>query len=108
MPERSPAAHPVSRRDRASAAPVEPHQFGRAPGEIPVSAESAYARRLGARDGHVRPNPVAAVAHDNVLPGLLALDRLDHAFDDLGDLKNVRAILDLVDDRLGAHAEEAA
>src|SRR4051794_35626221 len=99
MPERSPAAYRVSRQGRASAAPVEPHQFGRAAGEIPVAAESAYARCLGARDGHIGPDPIAAVAHDNVLPGLLALDRLDHAFDDLGDLENVRAVLDLVDDR---------
>src|SRR2546423_5221534 len=100
LPERPPMAYPVSRRGRASAAPVEPHQFSRAAGEIPVATESAHARCLGARDGHIGPDPVAAVAHDNILPGLLALDRLDHAFDDLGDLENVRAIPDLVNDRL--------
>src|SRR5204863_739095 len=55
------------------AAPVEPHQFGRAAGEIPVAAEGAQARSLGARDGHVRADPVAAIAHDDVLSGLFAL-----------------------------------
>src|SRR6185369_14194123 len=88
------------------AAPVEPHQLGRAAGKIPVAAERAHAGGLGAGDGHVGPDPIAAVAHDDVLPRLLALDRLHHALDDLGDLENVRTVLDLVDDRLGAHAEE--
>src|SRR5437764_7528598 len=108
MPERSRAARPASPRGRASAAPVEPHQFGRAAGKIPVAAERTHARRFGARDGDVGADPIAAVAHDNVLPRLLPLDRLHYAFDDLGDLEDVRAVLDIVDDRLGANAKEAA
>src|SRR5438128_2672610 len=108
MPERSRAARPASPRGHTSTAPVDPHQFGRAPGEIPVAAKRAHARGLRARNRHVRADPIAAVAHDNILPWLLTLDRLHHAFDDLRNLENVCAIFDLVDDRLGAHAEEAA
>src|SRR5215212_1550009 len=90
------------------AAPVEPDQFGRAAGEIPVAAEGAHARGFGARDRHILPDPVARIADDDVLARLLAFDWFHHAFDDLRNLEDVRAVLDLVNDRFGAHAEKAA
>src|SRR6187399_2983303 len=57
------AAGDVDRGPSAGiAAPVEPHDFGGASLEIPVAAEGAHARGLGARDGHVLADPVAGVA----------------------------------------------
>src|SRR5256885_5752776 len=108
MPEHSRAAFRVSPRGHASTAPVEPHQFGRAAGEIPVAAEGAHARGFGARDGHILANPITGVADDDVLALLLAGYRFHHAFDDLRNLENVRAVLDFVNDLLGAYPEERA
>src|SRR5437868_14369327 len=108
MPKHSRAPFRVLPPDRASAAPVEPHQLGRASGEIPVAAESAHARGFGARDGHILANPVTGVADDDVLALLLAGYRFHHAFDDPRNLENVRAVLDFVNDLLGAYPEERA
>src|SRR4051794_16641976 len=106
MPERSPTAYRVSRRGRASAAPVEPHQFGRAPGEIPVSAESAYARCLGASNGYILADPVGGISDDDVLAFFFSSNRLHHPFDDLGDLENVRVVLNLVNDFFSTDAKK--
>src|SRR5262245_61380298 len=102
MPRHLPATIALLAKARASAAPVEPHDLGRAAGEIPVAAESADARGLGARDRDVASDPVAGIADHDRLALVLSGDRLHHAFDDLGDLEDVRAVLDLVDDLLGA------
>ena len=40
------------------AAPVDPAQLGRAAGEVPVAAEGAHARGLGARNRDLRRDPV--------------------------------------------------
>src|ERR1043166_3949102 len=106
---RTPQVAPTSRlAPAASTAPVEPDQFGRAAGEIPIATECARARGLGACDGDVLADPVAAVADDDVPVLVLTGDRLHHAFDDLRNLEDAGIALDLVDDLLGAHAEEAA
>ena len=47
---------------RASTAPVEPHQFGRAAGEIPVAAEGAHALGLHAIHGALLAVPGALAA----------------------------------------------
>src|SRR6185295_4357062 len=91
-----------------SAAPVEPHDLGRAAFEIPVAAEGAHARGLGARHRDVLADPVPAVADDDVLAFHLAGDRFDHALDDFWDLEDARIALDLVDDLLGADAKKTA
>src|SRR3954454_13515702 len=90
------------------AAPVEPHQLCGTSGEIPVAAEGAHARGLGARDRHILADPIAGIADDDVLARLLAFDRLHHPFDDFRDLEDMRAVFDVVDDGLGTHAKKAA
>src|SRR3954470_3599001 len=88
------------------AAPVQPHEFGRPSLEIPVAAERTHARGFGAGDRHVLADPVAGIADHDVLTFHLAGDRLDHAFDDPRDLENACVTLDVINDFLGAHAEE--
>ena len=66
-------------------APVELADFRRAALEIPVAAEQAEPRLVGARHDDVRRNPVLAVADDDVAL-VLAAHRRDRAVDDLLDL----------------------
>src|SRR6202035_1890128 len=68
-----------------SVAPVEPADLGRAASEIPVAAEGAHARLVGARHRDVRRDPVFGVTDDDGLALVLAGDRRDGAVDDLLD-----------------------
>src|SRR5262245_13409876 len=89
-------------------APLHPAHLGRAAGEVPVAAECAHARGLGARDRDLGRYPVLAVADRDVLARTLAAHRADAAVDDLRDPEDARLAVAFEDDLLLAHAEEAA
>src|SRR3954464_14517459 len=94
-------------RDSADiAAPVQPYGCGRAPREIQVAAEGTHARGFGAGDRHVPADPGAGIADHDILTLHLAGDRFDHAFDDPRDLENACVTLEVINDFLGAHAQE--
>src|SRR6185437_6073736 len=86
-------------------APIELDDLGRPAGQIPVAAEAAEARLVGARDDDVRADPVFAVTDHNIAL-LFAAYRRDGAIDIFFDVHDARLALRLVTDRHLADAEE--
>src|SRR5262245_33956000 len=105
----SPRRHPrqpVRSRPLPLAAPIDAANLTGTAGEIPVAPECAHARRLGARHGDVRCDPVFAVADHDLLPRTLAANRRHPAINDLRNLKDVGVALDIVDDLFLPHAKK--
>src|SRR5689334_13293249 len=76
-------------------APIELTDFGRTALEIPVAAEQAKPRLVGARHQDIRRDPVLAVADDD-RAFVLAAHRRDRAVDDLLDLDDPGVALRLI------------
>src|SRR5262249_7597372 len=92
--------------DGCSIAPVQLADLRRAPPEMPVAAEGAHARLVGAAHRDVGRHPVLAVADHHRLTLVLPGDRRDRAVDDLLDGEDAGRALDPVLDRRLLHAEE--
>src|SRR5882757_713741 len=92
-------------RSKLFIAPIEPDDFGRTAGQIPVAAEATETRLVGARHDDVGPDPIFAVAdHDIALA--LAAYRRDGAVDIFLDPHDAGFALRLIRNWHLPHAKE--
>src|SRR5262249_61119110 len=87
-------------------APIELDDFRRPPRQIPVAAEAAKSRFLGASNNNIRADPIFTVSDRYILSSFLAADGRDRAIRVFFDPHNTGLPLGLIDDRHLTYTEE--